>query len=131
MERELRGFADRAAKNQERGDGEIAWIARDFGKMRHDIIEHDRARRHPHHQNSDHESEIADAGGEKCFLGGFSGGIALEPVTDQHIGSKADQLPENKHHHEIVRENDPEHGEHEEREGGEVTRLAFVIAHVA
>ena len=44
---------------------------------------------------------------------------------------KPDQLPENKQHHEIVREHDAEHGEHEERERGEVTRLAFVIAHVA
>ncbi len=131
MKRELRGFADCAAENQNRGNGEIAGVTRDFGKMRHDIVEHDRAGRHPDHQDTDHESEITDACGEKRFFRGIGGGIALEPMTDQHVGSEADQFPENKHHHEIVREDDPEHGEHEERKRGEVTRLAFVIPHVA
>ena len=99
--------------------------------MRDNVVEHDRASRHPDHQDSDHESEIADARGEKRFLRGLGRRVAFEPVTDQHVGSEADQLPEDEHHDEIVREHDPEHCEHEERERSEVARLAFVVAHIA
>ena len=131
MKRELRGFADCAAKNQNRGDGEIAGVARDFREMRNDVVEHDRAGGHPDHQDSNHESEIANARGKKRFLRRFGSGIALEPVADQHVRSEADQFPENEQHHEIVRENDPEHCEHEEGESGEIARFTFVIAHIA
>ena len=131
MERELRGFADGPAKNQDRGNCQIIGIARDARQMGNDVIEHDRAGRHPNHQDPDHESEIADACGEKCFLRGLGGGIALKPMTDEDVGSETDQLPKDEHHHEIVREDNAEHREHEERERGEVARFAFVVAHVA
>ncbi len=52
-------------------------------------------------------------------------------MADQQIGTDAHEFPENEHHDEIVRENDPEHREHEERERGEVAGLAGVVLHVA
>ena len=52
-------------------------------------------------------------------------------MSDEHIRGKADQLPKDEHHDEVVREHDTEHSEHEERKGGEVTRFAFIIPHVA
>ena len=98
--------------------------------IRGDLAENDRASRHPNHQDSEHESEIADAISEKRFFGRFRRGIAIEPVADQDIGSEADQFPKDEQHDEIVRENDAEHGEHEERKGREITGFAFVIPHV-
>ena len=52
-------------------------------------------------------------------------------MADQHIRGKADQLPKNEEHHEIVRENNAEHREHEERERGEIAGLALVFPHVS
>src|SRR5436853_7823917 len=100
MKRELRGFADCAAKNQNRGDSEIARVARDFREMRNDVVEHDRAGGHPDHQDSNHESEIANARGKKRFLRRFGSGIALEPMADKHVISEADQFPENEKLHD-------------------------------
>src|SRR5207244_11433578 len=54
-----------------------------------------------------------------------------EPMADEHVGSEPDQLPENEQHHEVVREHDPEHGEHEKGQRCEVARLANVVPHVA
>ena len=51
-------------------------------------------------------------------------------MADQNVGRKADQFPKHEKHDEIVRENDPEHREHEERQRREVAGLAFVISHV-
>ena len=99
--------------------------------MSNDVVKDYRASRHPNHQDADHESEIADTCGDECFLRSFRGGIAFVPMTDQHIGSEAHQLPKDKHHHKIICEHDTEHREHEERERGEVARFAFVVAHVA
>ena len=52
-------------------------------------------------------------------------------MANEQIGTDPDQFPEDKHHHEIVREHDSEHREHEERKPGEIARLALVRAHVA
>ena len=99
-------------------------------QLRSDVGKNNGTGRRPDHQDAEHESEVADAIGEKRFLGRLGRGVAFEPVPDEHVGSEADQLPKNEKHDEIVREHDAEHGEHEERERGEVTRLAFVTAHV-
>ncbi len=131
MKRKLRRLADGAAKNQERGDGEISWIARNLGKMRNDVVENDRTGRDPDHQNTDHESEITHPCGDERFVGRFGRSVAFEPVTDQHVGSEADQFPKNEKHHEVVGQHDSEHGEHEKRQRGEVPRFPRVVAHVA
>ena len=54
----------------------------------------------------------------------------MEPVPDQNIRGETDQLPKDEEHDEIVRENDAEHREHEERKRREITRFTFVIPHV-
>ncbi len=40
-------------------------------------------------------------------------GGAVEPMSDEDVGADADQFPEDEHHHEIVREDDAGHREHE------------------
>ena len=52
-------------------------------------------------------------------------------MPDEDVGTHADEFPENEHHHEIVREDDPEHGKEEQREPGEEARVALLLAHVA
>ena len=96
-----------------------------------DVGKNNGAGRRPDHQDPEHESEVADAVGEKRFLGGLGRSVAFEPVPDEHVGSEADELPKNKKHDEIVREHNAEHGKHEEGKRSEVARLAFVAAHVA
>ena len=98
--------------------------------LRRDLSEDDRSGCHPNHQNANYESEITDARGDECFIGRIRSGIPIKPVANQDVRSKADQFPKHEKHDEIVRENDPEHGEHEERQRCEITGLAFVISHV-
>ncbi len=52
-------------------------------------------------------------------------------MTNQHIGSKTDQFPEDEKHDEIAREHDTEHRKHEERQCREIARFPVVISHVA
>ncbi len=52
-------------------------------------------------------------------------------MANQDIGGKANQLPEDEQHHEVVGEDNSKHGEHEKRERGEIAGLAFIILHVA
>ena len=74
----------------------------------------------PDQQNPDHEAKIPDPVGEEGLLGGVGGGGFFEPVADQDVGTHPDQFPENKHHHEVVRQDDTRHREHEESEPREV-----------
>ena len=99
--------------------------------MRNDVVEKNGAGRAPDHKNANHETEIANATSDESFFGGIGRGIALEPMTDKQIGTEADQFPEDEQHHEVVREYDAQHREHEEGKGSEITRFAGIIPHVA
>src|SRR5204862_8014637 len=70
------------------------------------------------------------ARGDECYIGASRGGITIKAAANQDVRSKADQLPKHEKDDETVRETDPEHGEHEERQRCEITGLAFVISHV-
>ena len=52
-------------------------------------------------------------------------------MPDEDVGTHTDEFPEDEHHHEIVREDDSEHGEEEQGKAGEEPRVAFLVAHVA
>jgi hypothetical protein len=97
---------------------------------RRDLGENNGARRHPNHQDPEHESEIANARGDECFVGRICGGVTIKPVADQHIRGKAHQFPKDEQHDEIVREDDAKHREHEQRQCREIAGLAFVVPHV-
>ena len=79
------------------------------------FFEGDRSRRRPDQEDAEHESEIANAVGQKSLIGGIGRGSVIEPVTDQEIGTDSDQLPEDEHHDEVVGQHDPEHRKREER----------------
>src|SRR5690349_15002696 len=52
-------------------------------------------------------------------------------MPNEKVGGKADQLPKNKQHDEVVSEDDAEHGKHEEGESGKIAGSAFVRVHVS
>ena len=106
-------------------------MARQDRQPRGDLSKNDRPGRCPNHQNAEHESEIADACGNERFLRCIRGRVAFEPVANQNIRGKANQLPKNEQHHEIVRENYAEHREHKERQRREIAGFAFIVPHVA
>ena len=131
VQRKLRGLADRAAKNEKRGgrrdsqDYSVNFAI--SGAMSANTNE-------PVAVQTIRIPSMNPKSPMRLVMNAFfaaSAADALEPMADQQIGTDADQLPEDEHHHEIVREHDSEHREHEEREPGEIARLALVLAHVA
>jgi hypothetical protein len=60
----------------------------------------------------------------KAFFAASAAESFLIPVADEHVGTDADQLPEDEHHDEVVGQDDAGHREHEERQPGEVAGLA-------
>ena len=129
VEGKLGRFADGTAEDTEYSDVEKAEIgnAADRG---FDIVEVDRSGENPDEENPDHETEVTDAVGEKGFFRGVGSRGFIEPVADEEVGADPDEFPEDKHHREVVGEDDARHREHEKRERREVTRLALVVLHV-
>ncbi len=82
-------------------------------------------------QDAGHETEVADPVRDERLVRRVTGGRLLEPVTDQEVGTEADQLPEEEHHDEVRSQHDAGHGEHEERQPAEVARPARIVLHVA
>ena len=131
MEGHLRGFADRAAEDEQAGGGEIRRVHGDGAQILLDTSEHDRASGQPEHENTEHEAEVADAVDGEGLLGGVRRGVLAEIMSDEQVGTDADQFPEDEHHDEVVGQDDAEHGKEEETERRVVARDAFVAAHVA
>ena len=131
VQRHLGRLADCAAENKEAGGGEVARMQRNRGQVLLDPGEHDRPGGQPEHEDAEQEAEVAHAVDEKGLFAGVGGGILAEVVADEDVGADPDQLPEDIHHHEIVGQDDAQHGEKEEAEGGVVARDALVAAHVA
>ena len=127
----MRRLPDRAAKNEQRRDREISGVTGDASEFLGHLLKDNGAGRRPRHQDSEHETEIAEAIRDERFLRCLGRGVALEPMADQQIGTHAHEFPEDEHHDEVVRKNDPEHREHEEGERSEVAGLAGVVLHVA
>ncbi|KAF0242187.1 MAG: hypothetical protein FD180_4058 [Planctomycetota bacterium] len=143
MKRELRRFADRAAEEQAAGGGEEP--DRRFRReveeapalgdpLAGNVREQSRVRDFPGHEEQDEDAEehpdIADAVGEERLLLRVGGGLLLEPEPDQQVAREADQLPEHVQREQVVAEDQPEHGEREDREIGEKSRVARVVRHV-
>ena len=67
----------------------------------------------------------------KRLLAGVRRRRPFIPKADEQITGDADQFPEDEHHHEIVREHDAEHREHEQAQAGEIAAVGAVALHVA
>ena len=131
MKWHLRGFADRAAEDEQACGGEIRRVHGDGVQILLDTSEHDRASGQPEHENTEHEAEVADAVDGEGLLGGVRRGVFAEVMSDEQVGTDADQFPEDEHHDEVVGQDDTEHGKEEEAERCVVAGDALVAAHVA
>ena len=51
-------------------------------------------------------------------------------MIDQQIRAESHQLPKDEHHEQIVREDDADHGEHEDGQTTEEAGLVLIVVHV-
>ena len=85
-------------------------------------------------EEADHESEVADAVGDKGLLARGGGEFLLEVEADEQVGAEAHALPAQEHHHDVGAQHQVQHAEHEEVHVGHEAVIAPVIAlfgHVA
>jgi hypothetical protein len=68
----------------------------------------------PDQNDAEHESEIAQAIGEERLLARVGRGSLFVPKPNQQITGEPNQLPEDEHHDQVVRQHNAQHREHEE-----------------
>ena len=66
-----------------------------------------------------------------AFLPACEALLLAEPEGDEQVGAQAHALPAEEHEQVVVRQDEDEHGEHEEVEVGEEPVVALVVLHVA
>ena len=132
MQRHLGRLADRPAKDQHAGHGEVNRVRREDGAdVRRELAEHQRAGRPPQEKDAEKEPEVADAVDDERLLARVRGGVLFEIVPDEDVGAEPDQLPEDEHHHEIVGEHDAEHRKEEQGQPRKIPPVALLGLHVA
>ena len=82
-------------------------------------------------EHAENESGVADAVDDESFVSGVAGGFAVEIETDQQIRAQAHAFPADEHEHIIVRQDERQHGEHEEVEVSEEAVVAAFMRHVS
>ena len=70
----------------------------------------------PEDQQADDEAGVADAVGDERLVGRVRGALPLEVEADQQVRADADQLPAQEHLEEVVRQDQVEHREAEQRQ---------------
>ena len=93
VQRELRGLAHRAAKNQQAGHRRQTPRAWDLPKALLEHIEIQRTERRPDHEDAEQETEIAQAIGDEGFFGGVRCRRPFEPEADEQIAGDARPVP--------------------------------------
>src|SRR4051812_18545706 len=110
MQRKLRAFSGRSAKNQQTDDRRRrAKRARIAPQQAVERTEIQRTKRCPDRQDAQNETEVAQAIRNKCFLARIGRFGPFEPKPDEEIAGYANQLPKNKELDEIVCQDDAEH----------------------
>ena len=130
VKRNLGGFADRSAENQNNREIEQEIVGHGADRILYPV-KVESATEMPDEENPDHETKITDPVSEKSLLGGIGGRGFFIPVTDQDIGTHPDEFPENEHHDKVVCQDDARHREHEESQAREIARFPFIISHVS
>ena len=132
----LRGFAHRAAEHHQRGHGQVREVIAEI-PLRviaiQDVLQArkiHRASEAPQHEDAHHEAKVTNPIRQKSLVRSVGGLRALVPVTDEQVTAHTDEFPEDKHHHEIVGQDNAEHREHEHRQAREVPRHPRVFLHV-
>jgi hypothetical protein len=136
---ELRRLAHGADKKQQADDGQrVEMIAEEEDfladqrlRLGEDRVIGDRADHQIDGENSEREAEIADAIDQERLDRRRVRLRLLVPEADQQITRETHALPAEEQLHEVVRRHQHQHGEGEEREIGEETRLVRVFFHVS
>ena len=81
--------------------------------------------------DSQQKEDIADARGEKSFLGRRRRRRLLIPEADQQVRGESDDLPAHEQQQQAVRDHHAQHRSGKEREKAEEARKILVVRHVA
>ena len=103
-------------------------IARGGGEDRFEI---DRAEQHEDAEDAEREAEVADAVDDEGLDRGGVGRRLLVPEADQQIGRQTHAFPAEEHLQQVVRRDQHQHGEGEQRQIGEEARPMRIVMHVA
>ena len=82
-------------------------------------------------EHAQQESGVADAVDDECLVGGVAGRLAMEIETDQQIRAQAHAFPAHEHQDVVVRQDQRQHGEHEQVQVAEEAVVAAFVRHVA
>ena len=133
VERNLRGLSRGADEEQNADGGNHAaahWkvaAARSF----RDGTKVQRPERHHHDHHAQQERRVTNAIDDEGFLSRVRGGLALEVKTDQKVGAEPHAFPAHEHHQVVVRQNQHQHGEHEEVQVAEEAVVPAFVRHVS
>ena len=81
--------------------------------------------------NANEETEVPHPVDDKGLLRGIGSFLGMKVMGDEHVGTKADQLPENENHDQVVGQGNAQHGEHEDGQTSKITSLPAIVGHVA
>ena len=79
----------------------------------------------------EHEAKVAHAVDDESLDSSRASARFPEPEPDQQIGREANAFPTEEHLNQIICRHQHQHGEREQREIGEETRLVRVFVHIA
>ena len=82
-------------------------------------------------EHAQQEAGVADAVDDECLVGRVAGRVAMEVESDQQVRAQAHAFPAHEHHDVVVRQDQREHGEHEEVQISEEAVVPALVRHVA
>ena len=82
-------------------------------------------------EHAQQESGVPHAVGDKRLVGGGRGRVSLEVEADQQVRAQAHALPADEHQGVVVRQDQRQHGEHEQVQIAEEAVVAALVRHVA
>ena len=115
VERELRTFGKRAQQHQHQGR-QIQRMGADRVAGCQDRIELEAANDVPEQQHAAQQCEASCAGDRQRHARALAGIGAMVPVADQQERGEAGGLPENHQQQQVVCQDQPQHGAHEEQQ---------------
>ncbi|MCY1235604.1 hypothetical protein D9M72_482270 [compost metagenome] len=150
VQQELRRLAHRAHEEQkagrsdrvslvkvhaEQGDNRLPCCSA-FGRQvglggGEDRLEVDRAEQHEDEEDAEREAEVADAVDDEGLHRGSIRRRLLIPEADEQVGRETHTFPAEEHLHQVVRRDEHEHREGEERQIGKEARTMRIVVHVS
>ena len=86
---------------------------------------------HQHRRDTEQKTKVTHTVDQKGLEVGVDGGRSRVPETDQQIGHQADRFPTEEQLQEVIRHDQHQHAEGEQRDIGKEALIARVVVHVA